>query len=50
MSDSPKKLMDGGYFPPEIMKIAPLNYPNHIEHSLNVCKIAPVKPEIAPMK
>ncbi len=37
--------MNKGYFSPENMKIAPVNYPlNYIEHSLNVYKIAPVKP------
>ncbi len=41
--------MNRGYFAPENMKIAPVNYANYIEHSLNVHKIAPVKPEVAPI-
>ncbi len=50
MSNSIKKLMNGCYFSPENMKITPVNYLNYIEHSLNVYKIAPVKPETAPVK
>ena len=50
MSNSPQKLMYIGYFSSENIKIAPVDYPNYIEHSLNVYKIAPVKREIAPVK
>ncbi len=50
MSNSPLKLRYRGYFSSENVKIAPVNYPNCIEHSLNVYKIAPVKCETAPVK
>ncbi len=40
----------GAIFHPENMKITPVKYANYIEHSLNVYKIAPVKPEVAPVK
>ncbi len=50
MSNSPKKLMYGGYFSSEYINIAPVNYPKYIKYSLNVYKITPVKPEIAPVK
>ena len=39
-----------GYFSSENIKIAPVNYPNYIEHSFNVYKIAYVKNEKAPVK
>ena len=49
MSNSPQKLMNRGYFSLENIKITPVNYPDYIEHTLNIYKIAPVKPEIAPI-
>ncbi len=52
MSNSPQKWMNGGYFLPKTWKIAPVNYPSYIKHSLNVYKIAPVlvKPKLTPVK
>ena len=49
MSNSPQKLMNGGYFFSENMKVAPVivNYLSYIGNSLNVYKIAPLKPKIA---
>ncbi len=42
--------MNVGYFFPENIKITPVNYANYIEYSLNVYKIAPLKPEVAPIQ
>ncbi len=42
--------MNGSYFSPENMKLAHQLSQSYIEHTLNVYKIAPVKPEIVPIK